>query len=1084
MAKVFEVAFQLGAELTSSFTSAFGDANSALAGLGAAAAAIGGIVGFGALATQLSDMSDALNKLEAQTGATSSEMEDLEDVATNIFRDNYGETFDDVTLAIANVKQNMHNLDNGELERMTKDALMFADTFDGDINEITRASQNMMENFGISSSKSMDMFAAGAQRGLNFSDEMLDNVAEYSPLFAQMGYSAEEYFGILERGSKAGVYNLDYVNDVMKEFQIRVKDGSKATNESMAALSKDTQKVWKEFLAGKGTVSDVASTVVAELKGMEDQVEAGNIAVGLFGTKWEDLEDDAMYAMLGTTEGMKDFEGAMAAINEVRFDSVGKALQGIGRILFMDLVYPLNDTVLPYLNKFANFLKDSLPTAIDTFKDSLTVIVPLLVGAASGFIGFQAAVIATKAVTGLSAAITFLRNPLAVSLAMTQLWTKAQALLNATLFANPIGLVVGLLVGVGAAFYTAYKMSDTFKENVDAAFAKVQEVVSSTIDYFAIQGPNLWNGFIEGTESAWEEITRIYERSIDYIGSTITNITDWFNNLSGPLKVVADYIASSFSSIGNVIATLSPLIARFGLSFLGVTGPIGWVIASVISLSSFLYKLINNNEEAKSSLLNAWKSVKTAVEPIVDLFQIFGSTLISALIPAITEIASSFATLGPEFQKTGQVLKDSFVKLGPSFAELGSAIAELGSTLVPIIGQLFSTWIELSSMMAFSILPILVDVVQAVFPVILSVIQTVLPVIFKLLFAIIPIVLQIATMVLPMILDVVQMVFPMILSIIQTVLPIVLQLLSAIIPIIMLIATTVLPLILQVVQAVFPIILAVIQAVIPVISMILTSIATVITSVVVPAIQVILQVVQFVFPLIMTVIQTSLDLVTGIFRTFSAILQGDWSGAWEAIKGTAVKIMNNIISFFKSINLFEVGKSIITGLINGIKSMGGEILGAITKLIPKPIRGAASKLLGKLPGFADGGVVSAPTLAWIGEGGDTETVIPWNNSSRSKSLWLQTGEALGMLNNNGLLSGMQQQVNLQTNRLNASAIQPQQVMANSSNGAVIQVQYSPSYQVSNPADLELVKQHAENDQNDLLARLAEIQRNERRLAFE
>ncbi|ODS09659.1 hypothetical protein BSHJ18_00008 [Bacillus velezensis] len=38
----------------------------------------------------------------------------------------------------------------------------------------------------------------------------------------------------------------------MKEFQIRVKDGSDSTSGAMAQLSGSTQKVWNQFLKGKG----------------------------------------------------------------------------------------------------------------------------------------------------------------------------------------------------------------------------------------------------------------------------------------------------------------------------------------------------------------------------------------------------------------------------------------------------------------------------------------------------------------------------------------------------------------------------------------------------------------------------------------------------------------------------------------------------------------------------------------------------------------------------------------------------------------------------------------------------------------
>lgn len=36
--------------------------------------------------------------------------------------------------------------------------------------------------------------------------------------------------------------------------------------------------------------------------------------------------------------------------------------------------------------------------------------------------------------------------------------------------------------------------------------------------------------------------------------------------------------------------------------------------------------------------------------------------------------------------------------------------------------------------------------------------------------------------------------------------------------------------------------------------------------------------------------------------------------------------------------------------------------------------------------FAKGGIVSKPTLSMVGEGGDTEVVVPLNNSPRS-GLW-------------------------------------------------------------------------------------------------
>ncbi len=859
MSKVFEIAFKLGGELTSSFKKAFSQAEGAIKLVGAAAAAIGGTAALTSVASQVLEMNDSFTQLSAQTGIFGDDLEALKGTAENLFRNNYGENFNEITEALANVKQNMHELNDVDLEKFTGDALMFTKTFEADLNEVTRAANNMMSAFGIESSKAMDLFAAGAQRGLNFSDEMLDNVAEYAPLFGAMGYSAEEYFGILERGAQAGVYNLDYVNDVMKEFQIRVKDGSKATDEAMKSMSKETQSVWKEFLKGNGAVSDVASTVVAELKTMEDQVLAGQIAVSLFGTKWEDLEADAMYAMLGTSEAMTNFEGKMDEINKIQFSSFSSAIQGIGRILFMDLVYPLGDMVLPYLNKFANYLSN---------KAALKEYVPIALAIAGAFLTYKGVIhgVATyqkvfNTVQALTPKLLYAQRTamLAYTFAgggvkgMITALRSGLAALNLTLLANPFVLAAAAIVALGAAFYGLYQKSETFR---------------------------------------------------------------------------------------------------------------------------------------------------TAVAPLVNLVK-------------------------TEFVAMGQQIKAVFTQMAP-------LIAEAASTIVPILTNL-------------------------------------------------------ATMIIPLILQAVQMVFPVILSIIQSVLPIVISLISTVVTTILTLAQNVLPLILSVFSTVFPMILSIVQMVIPIVSTIVQSLVPIIQGIIVPAINGILSVVQMVFPYAQAIIQNALTFINGIITAAMALLRGDWDGAWQAILTTAQTIMNNIISFFSGINLYDVGRAIINGLIDGIKSMAGSIGSAIAGLIPEPIRGAASKLLGSLPGFAEGGVISAPTLAWVGEGGDTEAIIPWNNSQRSKELWLQTGQALGMLNESGAFENMQQQIALKTQANDSFAINPEQVSRsvsnNQSNSTVIHLSYNPQYNVKNPEDLERVKQHADQDKDDLEARIAKLQRDKERTSF-
>lgn len=174
MSKVFDIAFKLGAELTGSFKSAFSQADSMMSKLGAVAVAVGAGSLLGGAVTEVVAMEGSIAKLAAQTGSYGEDMEALGDIAKTVFKAGHGESFADVTTALGEVKNNMRDLDNGELARVTGDAMQLADTFDSDVNWVTRAANNLMTNFGMDSTKAFDMMAKGAQEGLNFSGEMFD----------------------------------------------------------------------------------------------------------------------------------------------------------------------------------------------------------------------------------------------------------------------------------------------------------------------------------------------------------------------------------------------------------------------------------------------------------------------------------------------------------------------------------------------------------------------------------------------------------------------------------------------------------------------------------------------------------------------------------------------------------------------------------------------------------------------------------------------------------------------------------------------------------------------------------------------
>lgn len=365
--KFYQLSQKLGAASTN--LSAFGDKAKDVGGklsVGLTAPIVAAGTAVGMIASQFED---AQVKIQNALGLTVEEAERFANVAEDIWAKGFGESLEEVSDALIRVKQNFRDIrDEAELEQITRDSILLAKTFDSDVNEVTRAGNNLMVNFGIESKKAFDLMANGAQNGVNFSNEMFDNLAEYSGLFAKMGFSAEEYFQLLINGSKEGVYNLDYINDVMKEFQIRIKDGSKTTDEAMSKMSKSTQNVWKEFLKGNKTVKDVSNSILKELEGMDDQVAANQIGVELFGTKWEDLEADAMYSLQVVNKEMKNVTGTMEEMAKAQEQTFSQRWQSLLRDAQKDLE-PFGHTVLDIAEKWLPKLSAGLDRAVTWFDE-------------------------------------------------------------------------------------------------------------------------------------------------------------------------------------------------------------------------------------------------------------------------------------------------------------------------------------------------------------------------------------------------------------------------------------------------------------------------------------------------------------------------------------------------------------------------------------------------------------------------------------------------------------------------------------------------------------------------------------------
>lgn len=359
-------------------------------------------------------LDSSVNKIAAATNASAEEVNRLRSIVEQIYGDNFGEGFDDIADSISKIKQNLGKLDDKELVKVTESAYALKDVFDYDIAESSRAVKAMMENFGVSASEAYDYIARGAQNGLDYSGELLDNISEYSVQFKKMGLSASDMFTIFSNGAENGAWNLDKIGDSVKELAIRVIDGSDTSKQGFEALGFEADSMAEKFAAGGVSARVAFQEVIAALAEMNDPIAQNTAGINLMGTMWEDMGSEAVLALGDISDSAFDCAGAMDAIKDVNYNSLSNSLENVQRQIDL-LIQPIGESLIPVLDEAADSvaeiaqkgdLKEIAVNVGSFISGTLTLLLKNINLIAAAIAGVTAAVIAFKTANMLTKVIT------------------------------------------------------------------------------------------------------------------------------------------------------------------------------------------------------------------------------------------------------------------------------------------------------------------------------------------------------------------------------------------------------------------------------------------------------------------------------------------------------------------------------------------------------------------------------------------------------------------------------------------------------------------------------------------------------
>ncbi|MGE7752781.1 hypothetical protein, partial [Lysinibacillus fusiformis] len=432
-----------------------------------------------------------------------------------------------------------------------------------EVNEIGSAIE-------ISNEKALALTNALLKAG--FPPEQLDTISEYATQMKMVGFSAVEIQSIFEKGIETKTWNIDNLNDGVKEAKITMMEFGlevdKSTSELLAKTDVSAKQFqeWGKAVANGGTEGSKAMSEVSKfIDGIGNSALRNELAIKVFGTKWEDQGQNMISVFQGladaqdkTTQNQEEVNAAFLKMNQDPTVQMRQAFSDLQTALA-----PLLTTIADLVARIAQWVSDN--TGVVAAIVAIVTAIGILVGVFAALM---------PAIGGLVTA-----------------WPALAAIIGA--IASPITLVVAAIVGLGIALVAAYHNSETFRENVNKVFQAIRDVavtvfetVASFIGEKIAQIKQFWdeNGtqILKAVENVFNGIKAVIEfvmPAVKFVIETVWNaikqvIDGALNIIMGAIKVFSGLFTGDFSKMWEGVkqifkGAIDLVVGWMTLSFFG-----------------------------------------------------------------------------------------------------------------------------------------------------------------------------------------------------------------------------------------------------------------------------------------------------------------------------------------------------------------------------------------------------------------------------------------------------------------------------------------------------------------------------------
>lgn len=220
--------------------------------------------------------------------------------------------------------------DDEYITRITNEVITLDQVFGQSTQNTIDRATSMVNTYGISWDHALDLMTKGMQ---DFSDggaQMLNAYEDYSQVYQQLGYDADNMFSTLKSASNDQSLGKDSnLNKGVENFVKTLESGSKDSKAALKELKLESSDIPAKMREGGDAAAEAVQRVLTGLQSIEDQAKRDKLGKTLFGDKiWTETNGQIIDTILAGYQQIGDVAGATEDAMIAKTDTLQDAWSG------------------------------------------------------------------------------------------------------------------------------------------------------------------------------------------------------------------------------------------------------------------------------------------------------------------------------------------------------------------------------------------------------------------------------------------------------------------------------------------------------------------------------------------------------------------------------------------------------------------------------------------------------------------------------------------------------------------------------------------------------------------------------------